>query len=146
MNKPIQPYLLVFIQFACITFFIVYCGVIAKGLIWKTVQVISILLAFFAIFSMRLHNFSVFPKPKQGSLLITSGPYKFIRHPTYTAVLLFCFSLLNSRFDMYTTIAFAVLLVDLLLKLRYEEMLLIQRFPEYGEYIKNSYRLIPFIY
>lgn len=47
---------------------------------------------------------------------------------------------------MYTTVAFVVLLVDLLLKLRYEETLLIQRFPEYKEYIKNSYRLFPFIY
>ncbi len=39
-----------------------------------------------------------------------------------------------------------VLLIDLVLKLTYEERLLVESFPSYAEYRQHSKRLVPFIY
>ena len=38
------------------------------------------------------------------------------------------------------------LLMDLLLKLNYEENLLVEKLEGYDSYAKNSFRLIPFLY
>ena len=39
-----------------------------------------------------------------------------------------------------------VLLVDLVIKLNYEERMLVRHFPEYAIYMAASKRLVPFIY
>jgi len=36
----------------------------------------------------RIGNFGVYPEPRTGARLITSGPYALIRHPMYTSLML----------------------------------------------------------
>jgi protein-S-isoprenylcysteine O-methyltransferase Ste14 len=64
----------------------------------------------------------------------------------YTSVIIFSAGmvLLNPAWYMY--LAFILLVADLILKLKYEEIKLLQIFEKYDEYKKNSYCLIPFIY
>lgn len=146
MRAPFYSYLLVLIQFACIAFFLFYCGVFAKRMFWLIIQFASVLLAIVSVLQIHFNNFSIFPKPKQGALLTTGGPYKYVRHPMYLSVLVFCISILMNNISVVSITAFMVLLIDLLLKLHYEEDLLAKQFPEYGIYMKNSKKLIPFIY
>lgn len=146
MNNPRFGYLLVLIQFSCIAFFITYCGIIPERLGGKIIQVAAVLLGIIAILLMRPGNFSIFPIPKQDAQLVTKGPYQLIRHPMYTAVLLFCFSLLLNRITFLSLAIFLVLLIDLVLKLHFEERLLKSQFPSYAAYTKKTWHLIPFIY
>jgi protein-S-isoprenylcysteine O-methyltransferase Ste14 len=146
MNRLFYPYILVFVQFTCIVFFLVYCGVLAKKTFFQITQLGSVLLAITSFYQISFHNFSIFPKPKQGILLVTKGPYKYIRHPMYLSVLVFCLSILTNNISSLSVIVFIVLLVNLLLKLHYEEALLVKQFPEYGAYVNNSKKLIPYIY
>jgi protein-S-isoprenylcysteine O-methyltransferase Ste14 len=95
---------------------------------------------------MRFGNFSIFPTPKQDVQLVTKGPYQLIRHPMYAAVLLFCFSLFLNRITLLSAAMFVILLIDLVIKLHFEEHLLQRQFPPYAAYMKKTWRLIPFIY
>lgn len=106
----------------------------------------SILLGSWSILSMGLKNLSIFPRPKQDIKIRTNGPYKWIRHPMYTSVIIFSIGLLLLNPVWYMYLAFIVLVADLIMKLEYEEKKLLQIFENYSDYKKNSYCLIPFIY
>ena len=107
---------------------------------------LSISLGLWALFSMGLKNLSVFPNPKKNAEMQIRGPYRLIRHPMYTAVLLFSIAMYFMKPSWYMFVALMFLLVDLIFKLRFEERLLMQKFQDYNTYKKTTYCLIPFIY
>ena len=79
--------------------------------------------------------------------LITSGPYKYVRHPLYTGAIIFlvCIPLaLGSLISFVISLLFPILLVY---RIRIEEKMLIDHLPGYKDY-KNrvKYRLIPKVY
>jgi len=80
--------------------------------------------------------------------LIDSGPYRFIRHPTYTGFLMILFGLGLSFGNLASLlIAFVPTLVCLLWRIRIEEKALAERFGErYRAYMQRTKRLIPLIY
>ena len=50
---------------------------------------LSALLGVWTLAWNRPGNFNIRPEPKAGGQLVTGGPYRLMRHPMYTAVLLF---------------------------------------------------------
>ncbi len=98
------------------------------------------------ILTMRLGNFRVLPIPKTDVVLVTGGIYGLIRHPMYTGVLLTTLGFAINDAAPPTLVAWGILLIDLLLKLTYEERLLANRFPAYAEYKARTSRLIPFVW
>lgn len=106
----------------------------------------SAALVLWAIASMRKSKLRIFPEPSANATLVTGGPYRFIRHPMYTAVLLGCCGLLANHF---TWVRFAMtvgLFIVLIIKLSWEEEMLAQKFDGYRDYMKNTLRLIPFLF
>jgi protein-S-isoprenylcysteine O-methyltransferase Ste14 len=73
------------------------------------------------------------PVPKADGELVQSGPYRFLRHPLYVGGTLF-FAGLSLVFSLYGLVLSAVLGLFWILKARYEERVLRERFPEYAEY------------
>ena len=98
-----------------------------------------------AIFTMgRYINIS--PKLKENALLRTSGPYRFVRHPMYLALVVFCGAFVLSNISLYTFALWLALLFILGIKINYEERILRSRFPDYSSYAKKTKRIIPFLY
>ena len=102
----------------------------------------SLVLACWAIKVMRLGHFNIRPAIKEGAILVTHGPYRYIRHPMYASILLAGTGLLLVTFNWLRLAAFIVLWVVLYLKLRFEEKLLAKHFPEYASYHKRP-RILP---
>ena len=91
-------------------------------------------------------NFSVLPVPVKNSALVSSGPYKYVRHPIYTVVILLGIIWAAGKFSYINLTVLILLMIVLVLKLNYEERLLSAKFPGYKNYQSTSKKLIPFIY
>jgi protein-S-isoprenylcysteine O-methyltransferase Ste14 len=79
--------------------------------------------------------------------VITTGPYRIIRHPMYAGGLLLLF-FAPLALGSYWALLFSLLLfIVIVLRILYEEKFLIQHLSGYKEYCeKTPYRLIPWIW
>ena len=144
--KPIMSYVFFIVQ----GFFIILIGATGRLVSGNPFllggAVIGVFIMIWAVWTMRLNYLNMLPDTKRNSGLVTSGPYKVIRHPMYTAVLLFTLMLVLNDFTLLRAIFWLVLAVDLYFKLRYEESLLLENYPEYSAYKARTKRLVPFVY
>jgi len=95
---------------------------------------------------MGLRQVKVFPEVAGQGKLIVLGPYRWVRHPMYTSVLLATLAWVLGSPVPYRIMLWAGLVITLLVKLQYEERLLMERFPEYEAYRRQTKRLIPFVW
>ncbi len=80
--------------------------------------------------------------------LVSSGPYRLLRHPLYTGLLLSCIGI-PVFIGVWGGIILSVLLITpaLLYRIRLEERMLVDSVGEaYREWRKGRYLLVPFIY
>jgi protein-S-isoprenylcysteine O-methyltransferase Ste14 len=146
LKERIYPYLLVAVQFGCLIFLLKTGPVIASGYAGMFVEALGVFLGVLAIYQMGIGNFNVTPRPKENGQLVTHGIYRIIRHPMYSSQLIALLPLLLEKPDWYRISAYLLLLIALLLKIRFEEEHLKIQYAGYGDYIKKSKRLVPFIY
>lgn len=91
-------------------------------------------------------NFNIRPEPKPEGRLVLRGPYRWVRHPMYVAVLLFA---AGAAAWLSTGVGWALwgmLLAVLMAKARLEEAWLLQQYPAYADYRQHSWRLLPGVY
>ena len=136
-------YLLVFIQFFVlgVMFFLMilnfhfsFAGVL---LFFSSMYVL-----YLAVKENPPSNINIRPDIKQNARLVTTGIYRYIRHPMYLSVILASLSFVFFDKDLFWL--WCVVVADMVLKMEYEERLWKQS-PEYREYSKKSYKIIPFI-
>jgi protein-S-isoprenylcysteine O-methyltransferase Ste14 len=78
--------------------------------------------------------------------LIEEGPYRFVRHPIYTSLLLMCLGSALARAQISSALGLIFLFIGFSIKLRQEEILLTRHFPAaYPSYRTRVKALIPFI-
>jgi protein-S-isoprenylcysteine O-methyltransferase Ste14 len=92
-------------------------------------------------------NWSGYVTYKKNHELVTSGPYKLIRHPIYSALIL----MITGTFIYYPSVwVLAILIVDTLIflwRIKKEEEIMVKLFgKKYEDYIKRTKRLIPGIW
>lgn len=141
-----KSYSLVLIQFGALALIALTGPWLAEGFWWQLLEGIGLGIGLWAIVTIRIGNFNITPNVKQNSLLVQTGPYQFIRHPMYLALLLVTLALVGSQFSFLRLGIWMVLLVDLIIKMAFEEQLLAAHFTNYTHYQRRTYRLIPFIY
>ncbi len=84
---------------------------------------------------------------QEGHHLVTSGPYRLVRHPRYLGIILLAVGM-SLIFRSWIGLAASLLFTTVLLqRIKDEEKLLRTEFgPEWEDYCQHSWRLIPYIF
>ena len=110
------------------------------------VQLVSMGFAVWARFILG-RNWSSAIQKVEGQQVIKSGPYRYIRNPIYSGMLLGFISTAFINGSIAGLIGLALILTSFLIKIHKEQAFLVREFgDEYREYMRHSWALIPFIY
>ena len=139
--------ILVFIQFAMIFLMLLPIGTPTSYLyLGVSFIVIGGAIGLAALSINKLGNFNIRPDIKEDCTLITEGIYRYIRHPMYTSVLLSMLGMMFIYLNPFTMSIYAILLVNMLIKMFYEESLWHCHSDAYKTYTQNTSRLIPKVF
>ena len=142
--------LLVALQFG---FMLLLPALAAPAIVQEKVPISAILLAIssmvlfvWTLVHNKLGNFNIRPTPKSWGVLITTGPYRLIRHPMYTSVMLGAASLALMADPLLGWSAWTALALVLLVKSILEERWLRVAHPGYISYSRDSKRFLPWVF
>lgn len=107
----------------------------------------SVALAAWTLVHNRPGNFNIRPAPKAHGRLVTTGPYRWVRHPMYTSVLLGAAALAwTSSLPAAGWASWSALAAVLLLKSTLEERWMREKHPDYAAYTQRSKRFLPWLF
>jgi protein-S-isoprenylcysteine O-methyltransferase Ste14 len=109
------------------------------------VQVGALLLFLWARLTFGRRSFHLAANPTEGGL-VTSGPYRYIRHPIYTAVSLFSGAGVVAHWSWAGGLLGGLVVGGGLLRLFCEEVMVTARYPEYRQYAATTWRMIPYVF
>jgi protein-S-isoprenylcysteine O-methyltransferase Ste14 len=108
-------------------------------------QVAAVALMIWARVTFGRRSFHLAANPTLGGL-VTTGPYRFIRHPIYTAVCLFVSAGAAAHLSWSTILLCTVVWGCAIARMSCEERLVAMRYPEYRLYAASTARMIPFVF
>jgi protein-S-isoprenylcysteine O-methyltransferase Ste14 len=149
MNPKLLGNLLVSIQFGALAVLAVQAWVAWQAAAnhsttWLLLG-LSGIVGVWALSANRPGNFNIHPTPHQDGELIQHGPYRWIRHPMYTSVLLFGAALAVAITSMSAWLVWVLLAGVLMSKALLEERWMAQKHPAYTAYLARSRRFIPYL-
>ena len=108
-------------------------------------QVIAVALMVWARVTFGRRSFHASADPTAGGL-VTTGPYRYIRNPIYTAAILFVWGAVVTHWSWKSATLGLVLILGAVIRMLCEERLLKQSYPEYLQYSKTTKRMIPYLF
>jgi protein-S-isoprenylcysteine O-methyltransferase Ste14 len=146
MNARLKSWLLVIGQFSAIFLLVRRAEIGNFSWLGYGLLCSSLLLGIWSVGIFKIRQLTVFPEPKTQFNLVESGPYRYMRHPMYTAVLMAALGLAIESHHWLNWLIFSLLVCILLLKISHEEKLLMAAFPAYKNYCQRTKKLIPGVY
>lgn len=119
-------------------------SIVATGPIGIGVQVAAVLLMLWARVTFGGRSFHATAGPTEGGL-VTTGPYRFLRHPIYAAILWFLLVGIAAHPSLVSVSLGVVAVIAVAVRMLTEERLLVERYPEYAVYATRTKRVIPFV-
>jgi protein-S-isoprenylcysteine O-methyltransferase Ste14 len=129
---------------ASVLYLLVTRAIFSGGPQWIVIQLGALALAVWARRTFRAGQFRVQADPGAGTLL-SSGPYRLIRHPMYAAALLLVWSAVAAHPTPLHLGIGAVLSLFAAFRIVYEERTLRAHFADYAEYARRTRRIIPYV-
>src|SRR5512143_3708127 len=139
LSKLALPILLIAILFLLIT-----GNLLSRSPFVIVAQLAALALMVWARRSFNANQFSIHAEPREGQLL-SSGPYRFIRHPMYAGALLLIWSSVFGHWSLLTLIVGLVVTAVVALRIQVEEQALRLHYPGYADYARQTRRIIPFV-
>jgi len=119
-------------------------SILANDVIGIVAQIVAALLMLWARLTFGARSFHAGANPTKGSL-VTTGPYRFLRHPIYASILLFTFAAVRSHLTWANFSLALVAAAAVAARIAAEERLLVKQYPEYEAYAARTKRIVPFL-
>ena len=116
---------------------------VATGILADFLVLVGLLIALWARVTLG-GNWSARVTLKEGHELVETGPYRVVRHPIYSGLLLMVLGTVVLAGQTSGFIALVISFCGVWIKLRREEALLTNHLPGYSEYMRRTKALVPF--
>ena len=110
-----------------------------------SIQVFAGLIMLWSRVTFGKRSFHASASPTSGGL-ITTGPYKFIRHPIYASILYFTWAGISAHFSIINILLGVTVTAGLFIRILAEERLVGTLYPNYLLYAARTKRIIPYIF
>lgn len=126
-------------------------GLLVRGAFYSSQPVVilaeaaAVALMVWARLAFGRRSFRAAANPSTGGL-VTTGPYRFIRHPIYTAACLFGWSGILANWSPINVLLGALLIAGAVGRMLCEERLIIEIYPEYRGYAQATKRMVPYVF
>jgi protein-S-isoprenylcysteine O-methyltransferase Ste14 len=109
------------------------------------VQAMAVVLMIWARITFGRRSFHAGADTTAGGL-VTTGPYRVIRHPIYTSVCLFSWAGIFANLSVVSVAVGLVLIAGAIVRVFTEERMLVQTYPGYAQYAQRTKRMVPFVF
>ena len=144
-NKSIA-FIFTFSQLFIFSYFILTSKWLTDSIPLNTMILSGLILGIWAIIRAHPLRINILPLPHPRGQLITFGPYRYIRHPMYSAQLLVTLAWVIDGGLVSQWLFWTLYVIVLIIKLKYEERNLTEQFENYREYRLRTQHLLPFIW
>jgi protein-S-isoprenylcysteine O-methyltransferase Ste14 len=110
-----------------------------------TVQVLAAVLMIWARLTFGIRSFHASANPTAGKLIMR-GPYKHIRHPIYSAVVVFAAVGVLANWSVLNGFLGLAVVAGMVTRSLCEEHLLLVQYPDYADYARRTWRMIPYVF
>ncbi len=145
-RKSLRSHVLVGLQLIFVAMACYPVGWRNAGSPWFLVLcLIGTLLGLIVLYYNRLANFGVYPEVRVGAQLITHGPYYYVRHPMYTALVIMMVGIAGYNGHLINTVGAVGVTIVVVGKALLEEKFLAEVFPQYRSYKARTKRFLPYL-
>ena len=109
------------------------------------IQIASISFMAWARYTFGFRSFHAAANTTKGKL-VTTGPYHFLQHPIYAALIYFFWASVISYPFTETIVAVLCITVGLFIRMILEEKFLVVAYDDYAAYAKRTKRIIPYLF
>jgi protein-S-isoprenylcysteine O-methyltransferase Ste14 len=127
--------------------YIVFTGpIFTSNIVVLSFEVFALFLIAWTLWTIKFDKFSLLKQSTKKSRLVPKGPFVYIRHPIYTALIILSTSWVYSQINIPRVLVWIILMVTVILTIIYYEHILSKQVSDFGLYKQRTYRIIPFIY
>jgi protein-S-isoprenylcysteine O-methyltransferase Ste14 len=109
------------------------------------IQACGALLMVWARVTFGKRSFHPAANPTAGGI-VTTGPYRHLRHPIYTAILFVVWPPAIADRSILPIACAALITAGAMVRMLCEEHLLVRQYPDYADYSRVTKRMIPFVF
>jgi protein-S-isoprenylcysteine O-methyltransferase Ste14 len=113
---------------------------------WWLLPLIAVFTALWIFTHNKVGNFNIVPEIRENASLVVTGPYKYVRHPMYSSLILFMVGIVLWKFCILNVVFLSMMIMAVFIKAYKEEKLWLRSDEAYKSYKISTKMVVPFLF